>query len=179
MKIFALSGSNIDNSINWQLLQFVKKRYSNQFDISVDNVKDIPLFKEGEPEPPKIKKLSKDIKNADLVLFATPERQHSVPSALKSALEWLSSAEHPFQNKPVAIISTSIMPQGGVRAQNRLRVIITAGGFQCHIFDAAEFMVERDAKSFDDQGNLKDHFKIKLLDAYMDALAKWMAYFTK
>ncbi|MFC2694548.1 MAG: NADPH-dependent FMN reductase [Lactobacillus sp.] len=176
-KIYALSGSTFDHSINTHVLRYIQRHYSDKFNIELDDMQNIPLFKEGAPEPDKIHHMAQKIREADLVFFCTPEAQHSVPAGLKSALEWLSNAAHPFQDKRVAIISSSVMPQGGVRAQNRLKVILTAGGFQCHMFDAAEFMVECEQRTFDDDGNFKNPTKAKLLDNYMTQLGKWLDLF--
>ncbi len=66
------------------------------------------MFKEGVEEPAEVASFAKKVTEADAVLISTPEQQHSVPSSLKSALEWLSSAEHPFKDKPVVIVGTSV-----------------------------------------------------------------------
>lgn len=126
MKILALSGSNADGSFNEALLKYIVKHFGNKYDFELATVKGLPMYKEGVDAPADVLALGKQIEDSDLVLIASPEQQHSVTSALKSALEWLSSSVHPFHNKPVVIVSTSPMPQGGSRSQTRLKSILAS-----------------------------------------------------
>lgn len=100
MKVLALSGSNADNSFNEKLLRIIIKNLGYKYDFDFATVKGLPMFKEGVEAPADILALGEKIENAEMVLIASPEQQHSVTSALKSALEWLSSAIHPFHGKP-------------------------------------------------------------------------------
>lgn len=115
MKLFAIVGSNADHSYNRDLLKFIKKHFTGRYDIELGEVRDLPMFKEGVEEPAEVASFAKKVTEADAVLISTPEQQHSVPSSLKSALEWLSSAEHSFKDKPVVIVGTSVLPQGSAR----------------------------------------------------------------
>jgi chromate reductase len=68
--------------------------------------------------------MAEAIRAADGVIFVTPEYNHSVPGALKNAIDWLSRLPNqPFAGKPVAIQSASPSLFGGVRAQLHLRHI--------------------------------------------------------
>src|SRR5262245_8515896 len=69
-------------------------------------------------------------RRADAVLIATPEYNHSVPGALKNALDW---ASRPFpgnslRGKPVAVVGASTGLFGAVWAQAELRKILRAIG---------------------------------------------------
>ncbi len=179
MKILALSGSNDAGSYNLKLLQFIAKHFDGKYDFEVTSVKGLPLFKEGEKASPAVLALSQKIEAADMVLIGSPEQQHSVTSALKSALEWLSSAAHPFKNKPVVIVSTSPIPQGGARSQTSLKNILSSPGFGCEIFDDDEFMMGGATKDFDEQGNLTDEGTIKFMDHFFDEVDAWYKQITK
>ena len=100
MKVLALSGSNADNSFNEKLLKAIIKDLGDKYDFDFATVKGLPMYKEGVDAPASVLALGKKIADADMVLIASPEQQHSVSSALKSALEWLSSSVHPFHDKP-------------------------------------------------------------------------------
>ena len=65
-----------------------------------------------------------------MVLFATPEYNHSIPGALKNALDWLSRplAESPLRGKPVAVVGASTGLFGAVWAQAELRKVLSAIG---------------------------------------------------
>lgn len=167
MKMLAIVGSNADHSFNRDLLVFIKKHFENRYDIELAEIKDLPMFKEGMDEPESVKELAHKVDEADAVLIATPEQQHSVSSALKSALEWLSSAEHPFRGKPVVIVGTSVLPQGSARGQSHLKLILSSPGFSAKVFDGDEFMMGEAPKQFDENGNLPEG-TVKFLDHFFD-----------
>lgn len=179
MKILALSGSNADNSFNLALLKFIAKHFADKYDFEVTSVKGLPMFKEGVDAPADILALGKKVQNADLVLIGSPEQQHSVTSSLKSALEWLSSAVHPFNGKPVAVVSTSPMPQGASRSQLRLKTILISPGFGAKIFNGDEFMMGNSPKQFDQNGDLVDDGTVKFLDHFFGEIDDWYAQITK
>ena len=103
MKVLALSGSNAEKSYNETLLKFIAKHFAGKYDFEFATVRGLPMFKEGQEDPEDVAKLSQQVADADLVLIGSPEQQHSVTSALKSALEWLSTNTHPFNGKPVVV----------------------------------------------------------------------------
>ncbi|WP_279080663.1 NADPH-dependent FMN reductase [Lactobacillus apis] len=179
MKILALSGSNANNSFNEALLKFISKEFADKYDFKLATVKGLPMFKEGEDTPEAIQTLTKEIEDADLVLIGSPEQQHSVTSALSSALEWLSSATHPFKDKPVAIVSTSPMPQGASRSQSRLKSLMTAPGFGAKIFNGDEFMMGVAPQQFDENGDLTDKSSVEFLGHFFDEVDSWYAQVTK
>ena len=138
MKLFAIVGSNADHSYNRDLLKFIKKHFTGRYDIELGEVRDLPMFKEGVEEPAEVASFAKKVTEADAVLISTPEQQHSVPSSLKSALEWLSSAEHSFKDKPVVIVGTSVLPQGSARGQSHLKMVLSSPGFSAKVFNGDE-----------------------------------------
>ena len=89
------------------------------------SVGDFPLYNHDVQEqgfPPAATAMGKAIAEADGVIFVTPEYNHSVPGALKNAIDWLSRLPNqPLAGKPVAIQSASPGPFGGLRAQLHLR----------------------------------------------------------
>lgn len=178
MKLLAIVGSNADHSYNRDLLKFIKKHFTGKYDIELAEVRDLPMFKENVEEPVSVKKLSKDIEDADAVLIATPEQQHSVPSSLKSALEWISSAEHPLKNKPVVIVGTSVLPQGSARGQSHLKLVLSSPGFGANVFDGDEFMLGPATAQFDDNGDLPEG-TVKFLDHFFDEFDAYYAQITK
>ncbi|HVM69634.1 MAG TPA: NAD(P)H-dependent oxidoreductase, partial [Gaiellaceae bacterium] len=70
------------------------------------------------------------LSEADAVLVATPEYNHSIPGALKNALDWISRplASSPVRNKPAAVISASTGMFGGVWAAAETRKVLGALG---------------------------------------------------
>lgn len=179
MKVLALSGSNAENSFNEKLLRAIIKNLDHKYDFDFATVKGLPMYKEGVDAPEEVLALAKKIEDADMVLIASPEQQHSVASSLKSALEWLSSSVHSFHEKPVVIVSTSPMPQGAARSQTRLKSILAAPGFNAHVFNGDEFMMGTAPKQFDGEGNLAEPGTLKFLKHFFDEVDDWYAQLTK
>ncbi|AHI12566.1 NADPH-dependent FMN reductase domain protein [Lactobacillus helveticus H9] len=179
MKVLALSGSNADNSFNEKLLKVIIKNLDYKYDFDFATVKGLPMFKEGVEAPKEILDLGEKVGDADMILIGSPEQQHSVTSALKSALEWLSSSVHPFHDKPVVIVSTSPMPQGGARSQTRLKSILASPGFNAHVFNGDEFMMGIALQQFDEEGNLAEPGTLKFLNHFFDEVDNWYAQLTK
>jgi chromate reductase len=67
---------------------------------------------------------------ADALLIATPEYNHSVPGVLKNALDWASRSldrgTPPLVGKPTAIMGAAPGKWGTIRAQKHLRSILSA-----------------------------------------------------
>lgn len=123
MHFIAIVGSNAKESTNRQLLLFMQKHFKQQAQIELFEIAGIPTFNEPEDRitPTSIQQLAKKIQSADGVIIATLEHNHSIPSALKSILEWLSFKIHPLDGKPVMIVGASYDVQGSSRAQLHLR----------------------------------------------------------
>lgn len=157
-KILGIVGTNASKSYNRKLLNAVRNLFEDQVDFDIAEIKDLPLFNEDlvDDEPLIVKALAHQIEDADGVVIAVPEYDHAIPAALKSMIEWLSCAEHPFKNKPVMIVGTSLGIQGTVRAQMNLRQILDAPGVDANIMPGHEFMLPKAGEQFDEDGQLTD-----------------------
>ena len=65
---------------------------------------------------------SEAIATSDAFLILTPEYNHSIPAALKNALDWLYPE---WADKPAGLIGYSSSPIGGARAIEHLRTIMS------------------------------------------------------
>jgi chromate reductase len=81
-------------------------------------------------EPAAVAELKAAMREADAVLIATPEYNHSIPGVLKNALDWVSRplAESPLRAKPAAVIGASTGMFGAVWAQAETRKVLGALG---------------------------------------------------
>ena len=179
MKVLALSGSNAEKSYNETLLKFIAKHFAGKYDFEFATVRGLPMFKEGQEDPEDVAKLSQQVADADLVLIGSPEQQHSVTSAMKSALEWLSTNTHPFNGKPVVVVSTSPLAQGGARSQTKLKTILASPGLHPTVFNDDEFMMGLAPEDFDENGDLKVEGTVKFLDHFFEEVDAWYAQITK
>lgn len=167
MKYLAIVGTNSDVSTNRMLLQFMQKHFSNEADIEVYEIKDLPPFIELEDSdiiPQKVEELSNKILKADGVIIATPEYDHAIPAVLKSALEWISYTSQALTDKPLLIVGASLGTLGSSRAQAHLRQILDSPELAARIMPSSEFLLGRSQGAFDSTGNLIYADKLAELD---------------
>ena len=77
-----------------------------------------------------VAELREAMRDADAVLIATPEYNHSIPGELKNALDWASrpAGESALTGTPAAAIGASTGMFGGVWAQAETRKVLGALG---------------------------------------------------
>ena len=175
MKLVGIVGSNSNHSYNRMLLQYIQTRYADQFELELLEIKDVPMFNVSQDlsDQPTLLYLNQAIKEADGVVIATPEHLYTIPTALKSTLEWLSYRLRPFINKPVYVIGASYQDQGTSTAQLHLRQILQAPGLNAYVLPGNEFLLGLAQEKFDQKGELIDAKSIELLD---QGLAKFLRF---
>jgi len=131
MKILGISGSLREGSYNTQLLRAAADLLPPSTELEIfDGLRDVPAYVQGEEEPTDVKRLKRALRDADAVLIATPEYNHSIPGALKNALDWVSRplARNPVMGKPALVIGASTGMFGAVWAQAETRKVLGALG---------------------------------------------------
>ncbi|HEX5509166.1 MAG TPA: NADPH-dependent FMN reductase [Pseudolabrys sp.] len=125
--------------------------------------------------PPAAVDLANAVREADGVLFVTPEYNWSMPGVLKNAIDWVSRMkEQPFEGKPVAIQSCSQGPLGGARMQYHWRMSMTF--LKAHIFGTPEVFVGSAASKFDKETlALTDQPTKDAVKTQLAAFAKYVA----
>lgn len=176
MKLVGIVGSNAEFSYNRLLLQYIAKKYKNLFTLEVLEIKDLPLFNQSDDQSNSapVQYINQKIKMADGVIIATPEHNHTIPAALKSALEWYSFNLHPFENKPVMIVGASYFSQGSSRAQLHLRQILDAPGVNAIVMPGNEFLLGNVKQAFDENNNLKEQRTIDFLTSCLEKFAQFI-----
>ncbi len=176
MKVVAMVGSPSVNSINKKLGRFVKERYVDKFDIEFLEIEKLPFHNyDIENNPPElILSMREKIKDADGVLFITPEYNYSVPPVLKNAIDWFSRVEQVLMYKPAMIMGASPGRMGTVRAQNHLKDILTGPGTTMHVCPNNEVILGGFTKLLDGEGNLVDERTISFIDKAMERYSEWV-----
>jgi chromate reductase, NAD(P)H dehydrogenase (quinone) len=134
MRVLGISGSLRRGSLNSALLRTAAERLPAGAElVEFERLAEIPPFDEdGEagPAPGAVRELREAIRDADAVLIATPEYNHSIPGQLKNALDWASrpSGRSALSGTPAAAIGASRSMFGGVWAQAELRKVMGAMG---------------------------------------------------
>jgi chromate reductase, NAD(P)H dehydrogenase (quinone) len=160
VRVLGISGSLRRDSHNTKLLRAAAALLPPGAELELwEGLKAVPPYDAdddtGEPRPWILRSLAHAIEQADVVLFATPEYNHSIPGQLKNALDWLSRplATSPLRNKPVAVVGASTGLFGAVWAQAELRKVLGAIG--ARVIDR-ELPVGLADDAFTDAGRLAD-----------------------
>jgi len=169
LRVLGISGSLRRGSYNRMLLLNVLGRLPAGVEWSIADIGGLPILTgddlEDPPEP--VLRLKGEIAAADLVVISTPEHNHSVPAALKNAIDWVSRprAGNPLEMKPVAIMSASTGFTGGIRAQEHLRQILSSLG--AIVIAYPEVAVGGAGSKFDGEGRLLDGAALRFADELM------------
>jgi chromate reductase, NAD(P)H dehydrogenase (quinone) len=174
MKILGISGSLRQNSFNTRLLRTAIALAPDGVSIDEFDLSPIPLYNEDVRAagfPPSVQQLRDAIRDADALLFATPEYNYSVPGVLKNAIDWASRPpDQPFTDKPAAVMGATVGLNGTVRAQLHLRQTLV--GCNVHFINRPEVAIRGAADKFDATG-LTDEKGREMVRQLVAALAEW------
>jgi chromate reductase, NAD(P)H dehydrogenase (quinone) len=134
MRVLGITGSLRRDSYNHALLREAAERLPAEAElVEFDRLGEIPPYDadveaEGIPEP--VEALRQAMREADAVIVATPEYNHSIPGVLKNALDWASrpAGQSALTGKPAAVIGASTGMFGAVWAQAETRKVLGALG---------------------------------------------------
>jgi chromate reductase len=134
MRVLGISGSLRRDSLNSALLRAAAERLPAGAElVAYEGLAEVPPYDEdleleGVPEP--VADLRRAVHEADAVLVATPEYNHSIPGQLKNALDWISrpAGKSALKGKPAAAIGASTGMFGAVWAQAEARKVLGALG---------------------------------------------------
>lgn len=153
MKVLGISGSLRRGSYNHALLRAAAERLPAGAEWSeFERLREIPPYDSDLEEletPAAVAELREAMREADAVLVATPEYNHSIPGALKNALDWASrpAGQSALTGKPAAVIGASTGMFGAVWAQAETRKVLSALGGRVV---EAELPVARAAERYED-----------------------------
>ena len=132
-----------------------------------------PDLDNGTDMPESWRKLRHEVKEADAVLFCSPEYNRSTPAILKNALD---IASRPFNNsgwsnKPGAVITISPGKVGGFGGNHHLRQI--ASCLNILMMAQPEAYLGNINEAIGDEG-IKSEATIAFLQKFADAFAAWI-----
>ena len=180
MKVVAIVGSVRKESYNNKLAKFVQKRYADKFDLEILDLSILPLYNQDieENAPQAVVDFKLKVKDADAVLWVTPEYNATVPGVLVNAIDWLSRVDKVMIGKPSWIMGASIGMLGTVKAQAHLRDILFAGGLQSPVLIGNEVYVGAVHTKMDEEGNITDEGTVAFLDNVVSNFKQWMKQFS-
>ncbi len=178
LRVLAISGSLRKASFNSGLLRAAQEIAPEQMEITILDINDLPLYNgdvEAKGDPASVVALKSAIRDADAVLFATPEYNWSISGALKNAIDWASRdrEEGSLMGKPATIIGAGGRA-GTARAQMQLREILAELGSVVMVKPGV--LVQAFAPPrFDAEGNLTDEETKDLLGRHLDEFTTWIS----
>lgn len=179
MKVAVIAGSVRKESFNRKLAEFVKNRYADRFEIEILDLSVLPLYNQDieNDMPPEIVGFKKKVKEADSVLWVTPEYNATIPGVLGNAIDWLSRVDKVMIGKPSWIMGASMGNLGTVKAQMHLRDILFAAGLQSPVLIGNDVYIGAVHTKMDAEGNITDEATVAYLDTVVANFEKWMERF--
>ena len=175
VRILGIAGSLRSQSYNRAALRAATELVPEDATIEVFEIDGLPGFNQDEEQnpPAKVTELKRRIREADAILFVTPEYNYSVPGVLKNAIDWASRpyGDSAWNGKPAAIMGASIGSIGTARAQYHLRQMMVF--LNMFPINQPEVMIANAQDRFDKEGNLTDESSKDLIRQLLRNLVNW------
>lgn len=157
--VAVIVGSLREGSLSRKAAQALTRLAPSDLTFRFIEIGDLPLYDEdleGEAAPAAWTLFREEVRQADAVLFVTPEYNRSVPGPLKNAIDVASRpyGQAAWTGKPAAVMSTSMGALGGFGANHHLRQMLTF--FDMPVMQQPEAYVGNAHELFDEHGNLSN-----------------------
>jgi len=169
-------GSLRKESFNRKLAKALIPLAAPGLNLEIVEIGQLPLYNQDEDADPPAPwaAFRQRVKQADALLFVTPEYNRSIPGVLKNAIDVGSRpyGQSAWEAKPGGVISVSPGALGAFGANQALR--------QCFVFlnvpamQQPEAYIGNAASLFDDKGALSSDSTREFLQKYLAAFTKWI-----
>lgn len=141
---------------------------------------DLPLYNEdidGENPPAEYTRFREEMSDVDMVLFATPEYNRSMPASIKNALDVGSRpyGSSIWDGKPAMIVSQSVSNLSGFGANHSIRQSLVF--LNMPVVQQPEVYLANSGDFFDEGGKLNNedtrNFLKSTVDAFVDFAGKF------
>ena len=175
ISVLGICGSLRAGSYNMAALRTAIELKPPAMTIAIADISGFPLYNEdvrARGFPPAVETFRRQIREADALIFATPEYNFSMSGVLKNAIDWASRPpDQPFAGKPVAIIGASAGMTGTARAQYDLRRSCVF--LDMHPLNKPEVLIGQAHTKFDAGGHLTDEAGRGFIRDLLTALEQW------
>ena len=175
IKVLGIAGSLRKGSFAKALLENAKNLVPANMELESFDISEIPVFNQDfeNDAPESVKTFKAKIKEADAILFVTPEYNYSIPGVLKNAIDTASRpyGDNSWEGKPAAIMSSSMGMLAGSRAQYHLRQVLVF--LDMHALNRPEVMVPTAQDKFDENLILTDERTKTAVTEQLKALDAW------
>src|SRR5690606_17990998 len=174
LTIAVIVGSLRKDSFNAKLADALARLAPADVEFRRLRIDDLPLYNQDDDDSPPapVTRLKEGIRQADGLLFVTPEYNRSIPGVLKNALDHASRpyGDSAFPDKPAGSIGVSIGAIGTAAAQQHLRTALAYLGMPT-LGQPEAFLKADDV--LDDNGGIAEGSR-KFLQGWMDAYLDWV-----
>ncbi len=175
IRILGIPGSLRKGSYNRGALRAAVELAPERAQIEIFDLDGIPGFNQDDEQnpPERVAEFKQKIRDADAILFVTPEYNYSVPGVLKNAIDWASRpyGQSAWEGKPAAIMGASVGAIATARAQYDLRKTMVF--LNMFPINRPEVMIGNAADKFDADGNLTDDATREHIRKQLESLIDW------
>lgn len=175
-KVAALVGSLRKDSFNRKMAHALADLAGPALAFDYLEIGVLPLYNQDlDNDPPAAwKQIRQRVRDADAVLFVTPEYNRSVPGVLKNAIDVASRpyGQNSFEGKPAAVVSVSPGAVGGFGANHHLRQSLVF--LNMPALQQPEAYIGGAAKLFDESGRIANDGTRDYMGKFVEAFIKWI-----
>ncbi|MBA2351879.1 MAG: NAD(P)H-dependent oxidoreductase [Betaproteobacteria bacterium] len=175
-QIAVIVGSLRRDSLNRKLANAVAKLTPSDFTFKQVQIDDLPLYNQDDDANPAepVKRLKREIKAAQGLMFVTAEYNRSIPGVLKNAIDHASRpyGQSAWAGKPAGVLGASVGAIGTGVAQQHLRGILAY--LDVPTLGQPEVFIHVREGFFDEAGNLGSADSRKFLQSWMDKYVAWV-----
>jgi chromate reductase len=178
-KVAVLVGSLRRESINRKFALALSRLAAPKLDLAPVELGELPMYNDDlwSDPPAAVLRFKDEIRQADAVLFVTPEYNRSLPPVLKNAIDWGSrpKGDNAWAGKPGSIVGASPGVIGAAVAQSHLRMI--AGVVDIALMGQPEVYLSIAPGLIDPDGDITVPTTRAFLENYLDRFDRWIERF--
>ncbi len=174
-KIAVVTGSLRKDSFNRKMADAIEKLAPSEFTFHKVRIDDLPLYNQDDDthQAESVKRMKDEIKDAQGLLFITPEYNRSIPGVLKNAIDHASRppGQNAWGGKPAGILGVSTGVIGTAMAQQHLRNVLSA--LNVRTLAQPDAFIQAKDGLFDETGGIGPESKT-FLQKWMDRYVAWV-----
>ena len=176
IRLLGVSGSLRRGSYNTALLRAAETLAPQDVGLEIFDLSDLPLYNgdvEADGDPVAVSDLKRAIREADGIVFASPEYNHSFSGVIKNAIDWASRDRGPgsLMGKPVTMVGAGGM-SGTARAQMHLENVLSETGSL--VMTKPGVLIASPWDRFDEDGRLTDDGTRRVIADHMRKFRDWI-----
>lgn len=176
--IGVLVGSLRKESFSRKIANYVCELFPDDFEVKKITIGDLAMFNQDYDDegttPQEWIRFRQEVKEADAVLFVTPEYNRSVPPLLKNAIDIASRppGKNVWQGKPGAVISVAPGRISGFGSNHHLRQSMVV--LDVYMMQQPEAYIGNVEDVLDEKGKVVDKRTQDFLENFVKSYVNWI-----